>query len=557
MVSVPVTPRVPATPAAIALSDLSNVDPLDFLAKGLEAGLGTGSASAFVVDPHDEMFGAKGDAKAFKYCTVSQTNVAYDTIGVSRYTFTSADIGKRMWLATQAGGGVRTIVAVNAGKAVVDEPAPSWYGDGSGQPIVFGTDDTDAIDAALQYAQDLMLPLADITANALTDDSWFTQGATVQLRSGHAYACFNSSARQASGKRGAIVKPRRVALLGSGPGTAILIPPGNYGHGICNASTTTLTDFAQVGNFSLYCFGDMQPAACLDAINFYIPGNTYQWVDAMNRFRDMVIFSPARDGIFMQGRGETILENINILYAGRFGVHFNHFDDYVCKRVNTGGSRKTGIRVESSPAGKWENCKSFYSGALGDTVSNPGGTDADGKAPPLETHQANCANWHLLSDNDFNGRCSFVNCEGQESRGSSWVIESPNNIFTNCKAADPGRAGLGPDTGRPTIVTGFHIAGRFAHGNSFTNTIAIPELGEGLSANWGAATSIVYIDGLTSGKGPQNTKGDIVTLESFVKGSDGTTHTGLNLNGGSLVQGGGTSNTKNTKLKVNGVAVCT
>jgi hypothetical protein len=396
------------------------------------------------------------------------------------------------------------------------------------------------------------------------------------------------------------------------------VKPNTYGHVICNENPGTgQVDFLTISNLTLFCNRDWQPTLPevdqSDGVHLEISPDTNQYAkgSAYNRVQHVHVFSAQRDGFMFAGNGESVIADICSMNAGRYGMFFNALIDSVIIRANAGSSGKTGMRIYRSGTCHFIGCKSFFNGS-------GGGTDA-----------ADSANWYLGADQMRNGSTYLTSCEGQESRGSSWVIDSGMNVLNGCLALDPGRDNSllmpGGISNLPLVIAGFHLRGVEARLNRFSDCVAQPSLGlwqigtftgsisgttmnvtaiqqgslgvgqlvvgPGVAlgtritaappagtplphnytvsisqtvasqtlriSNWGFGQNAVHIDGVDgSGAGPQVNRGDIYTFQSTTN-SGGTIDPGTTYRSGFGPKGGaGTSNAKNTGLRVDGVA-CT
>jgi hypothetical protein len=482
----------------------------------------------FVVDVHD--FGAKGDAVSAGDGVVANGN----TLSSASYTFTAADVGKELWIDNTA----RSIQSVSNGVATFN---PGGASNGSSVAWLAGTDDTAAIASAISHAEGMNGVVGAQTSSGGFTSGGLPQGATVQLRSGYGYMVSNSQTSFNGGTPGCIVLPRRVGFQGSGDGfytTAIHVKPNSYGHAICNQNPgpNGYVDFLTISNLVVFCNGGWSPGQ-LDGVHLEIAFNGYNKVDACNRVQHVQVYDARQDGFMFAGRGESVFEDISSQFAGRYGMFFNGLSDTTVIRANAGGAQKTGMRIYRCGACRFIGCKAFFSGASG-------GTDP-----------ADSANWHVSADDTRNGLAYFTNCEGQESRGSSWVIESGLNIFDAVVAADPGRVTNPPlDTGTlPSPIAGFHLRGANARMNTFCGCEVHPSVAIFNAQNWGHAGDAVHIDDFQSASGgPQANRGDIYTFVPTTN-PDGTTLAGINYPAGSGPKGGpGTTNGKNTLLRVDG-----
>ena len=479
MVAEPVSPnyKIPTTTAGVMAQDRALKQLIGIVDAKLFA---LEQASTCTIDPH--AYGAKGDAISYRNGVVSNGT----TFSIPGFTFTADRIGQNAWIE----GNLRTIVDVVDGNAILS----SAVSNGSSKQYLIGTDDTQAFEAAMQVASSINLLVG---TGASSESSWsggMPAGAVVRLRSGRAYIVCNTQARYDAGKLGAITVPRRCGLIGEAAGqTHIHLAPGNIGHGICNAGAAVSgggwDDFMQLGNFSLFCNGGFQTSACLDGVHFKAAFNNYFKVDNFMLMANIRVFDSYRDGFYISGRGEGVYFNIFSEWAARYGIFIDGYMDsrfFVC---NSGGSKKTGIRINRSAAIHMTNCKSFYSGASG------GSTPED------------CANFALLADSWLNGQVVLTGCESQECRGSGFYIKSGINQLIGCLSSDPSRAALTASGALPAVRAGFHIAAAASGtGNSnytvFSGCYHRPSLTLNYSnpdASMYSGTHAVYIDSNVKG----------------------------------------------------------
>lgn len=452
-----------------------------------------------VIDPHD--YGAKGDAVSLLRAVIS---VDKTQVTDSQYTFKAADVGKTVWIDTgwQTNGETRTIASINAGAAVFNTPS-SVSGT---RTVLFGTDDTLAIEAAFEAAATVMLDVKQLGTGA-DAVSWggIPVGGNVRLRSA-GYIVKNTQARYDAGKIAAIMVPRHCGLEGEGMGqTAIYVAPGNVGHGIANAGAGLVAlagdEKITMRGFSLYCMRGLQGAQALDGIYFATSMGNYTNVDAFSKLSDIQVYQARRHGFFIKGRGECIFDSLWAMNCENAGYMIDGIQDSRFNLCNAGGNGWCGFYVEASASSCFSNCKSFYNGASG-------GTD-----------RAKCANWFISDDQHSyrKGSTIYVGCESQESRGSGWYIIGGLCQFSGCLSSDPKRFGGAP---WPDICAGVHI-----DGNGSNNVFDGFYIRAALGLDWGSTTEqhyggdyALYIGqnaywGVDSRGGPRNNKGNIYTLE--------------------------------------------
>ena len=478
-----------------------------------------------VIDPHD--YGAKGDAVSLPGASVAGD---YLTVTHSKYTFTSDDVGKTLWVAGgwQDNGHSRTVASVVGGAAVLDSTLPV----SGSRYALLGTDDTEAIQAAFDAAETIMLTVAPST-NDSTGNGIPTGGAVVLRQGG--YIVKNTQANYDAGKLGAIRIPRRCSLFGQGQGsTAIYTAPGNVGHTIANkgASTLAADEKITLANFSIYGLRDIQGAQCGNAIHYATGMGGYSQVDSYSQMYNINIHGARGSGIYLKGRGECFFYNINVVYACQYGYDLQTTQDVRFVMCNAGGCYWSGFHIYDAASSAFTGCKSFYNGSNG--VDDPEKT----------------CNWYVGDANHsyLKGTCIFTSCEAQESRGSSWVIKGGLNQFVSCLASDPKRSIGSSGEAYPTVRAGVHL-----YGNGSNNVFAGFYVRAAVGMDWGGSTEnhaggdyAVYIDynadANAKKNGPRGNKGTIYTLEPSVYGV-------------SKLGGAGISNGKNTALSIDGVAL--
>lgn len=469
------------------------------------------------IDPH--VYGAKGDAIAAVDGALTGTQLSSAT-----YQFTADDVGKLCFINENE----RTIASVSGGVATLS----SAVYNGTNFRWLMGTDDTLAIEAAMVAAKTIGVDFASGSVSESGRWGSIPFGGTVHLRAGHGYLVRNTQARYDAGKQGAISVPRRCSLKGGGIAqTHIYLAPGNIGHGVCNANSGVngggWDDFMTLADFSLFGNHDLQPAGCLDGIHFNAAFNNYLKVDNFMFMQNIRVFEPKRNGFYISGRGEGVYLNLFVYSAFNHGFHITGHMDSRFAYCNAGGCQKTGFYIEKSANDHFTNCKSFYNGA-------GGGTD-----------MKECANFALVADSYLNGQVVMTSCESQEARGSGFYIASGLNQLTSCLSADAGRVPIGGDP-RPAVMAGFHIAQvNTAHQNAKHNMFIDCVVRPSLTLDYNnannpavyAGTHAVYIDDYCLGN-----KGNIWTFENaaYTVAKTGGT---------------GTTNGKNTGLKVDSVAL--
>lgn len=477
------------------------------------------------IDPHMPPFNAKGGAVGEADGVVSGGT----TFSSAKYTFTSADIGKIIYIA----GVATTIASISGASAVLTDSLSN----GSGKQWFCGWDDTAAIQAAITAAKTWGASVGSGASSSGSAGGAMAWGGMVQLRP-TGYLIKNSQADYDGGKLGALVVPRRVTIRGHGiAATHLYLGIGNIGHGICNENQNGYDDFIQMSGFSLWCNGGYQPSGCLDGIRHYAAFNGYQKIDTFSRYSDIMVMEAKRDGFYFSGRGEMIIENLMAQWCSRYGLFFDGLLDSRVTHCNSGGAQYAGIKINRCANVHFTNCKSFYSGASGGTAIG------------------DCANWYVTADQPRNGYCFFTSCEGQEARGSNWVIESGYNQLIGCIGSDPSRDPLGGATGRPTVRASFHL--RLNGGtNAYSTHLSACRGGPSLTI-WDASphggTHLLYVD-----SGVTRCSGDVWSFDDvlYEDANNRTTTDGSNGTAGAVKGGAGTTSGNNLNLSADGVA-CT
>lgn len=477
---------------------------------------------------YPEQFGAYGDAVGSHDGVIS--GASFDQFSSAAFSFTDDYVGASLWFDTT----LRTITGVSSGVATF---TPPHSGTATNQLWLAGHDDTVAIQAALTAARDVQGEFAETAGGT---NGLIISGGVCVLRAGKAYIVSNSQTSYNAGRLSALIVYRRTDFVGSGmvaSRSALCLAPNSYGHMIANSNPgIAYTDFVSIGRISLFGYQEWSPNA-LNGIHWHVAFDGYDKVDPFNRFYDIDCFRMKQDGFYFQGRGELIVENCLSSNSGRYGYYFNGQVDYKVNNCNAGGSSKTGFRIYSSGAGHYVNCKSFYSGSGGAAV------DAD------------CCNWYINADQMRNGGAHFTQCEGQESRGSSWVIDNAGFCTLDaCQGLDPARAGLNSGT-LPTVRAGFHLKSAGCCQNTFIGCIAAPSVAlYNATNNWGLATDAVYIEGVdANGAGPQSNRGTIYTFTPVINPAGGYDQ-GIQYRSGYGARGGaGFTNGRHTYLYVDGL----
>lgn len=496
------------------------------------ANLGGGGSAAAINVFTPEQFGGKGNTVGQNDGVIS--GGSFNQFSSPTFVFTSSYVGSFLWFDTTD----RTITSVSAGIATF---SPAASGAATGVQWVAGADDTVAIQAALDAAAAVQ---GDTVENAGGINGLIMSGGVCQLAAGKAYTISNSQASYTGGKLSCLQVTRRTDFRGSGVAawrSALVLRPNSYGHMISTHQPTSpsldFVDFVAIGNMALYGYQAWSPNA-LDGIYWVVDFNGYDSGDTFNRFYDISVNRATQNGFTFGGRGETLMDRLQSTNNGQYGFNIGGQSDYSMTECNAGGNNLTGFRIHSS-GGQYINCKSYFNGA-------GGGTDDD-----------NSANWAITADQMLNGGVNCVGCSGQESRGSSWVIDNAGLCsFSNCEGLDPGRisGNLGNGT-VPTVCAGIYIKNAGGCQNLFDNFYVGPSVANFLSNNWGQATNCVQIDGVDgNGSGPQLNAGTIFTFQPTINGGGGY-DPGIKFRPGFGYTGGaGFTNGRNTQLYVNGIA---
>jgi hypothetical protein len=324
--------------------------------------------------------------------------------------------------------------------------------------------------------------------------------------------------------------PRRCALIGGGVGPAqsvISVAPDSYGHGVANEQTLAFDDYNTIANLTIEGFKGLGSANGLDGLYLYIAFNGYSNVDAWTNVFDVTVQGFKRNGVYINGRGEGVFRNVRANSNGQYGFHIERSMDSKWIECNAGGNSKTGFRVEATSSAMFAQCKSYYNGSAGGTS------------------YADCANWHIVSDDGKNAAGIYTSCESQESRGSGFVFEGAGLVVLNgCTASMFGRTAQGSGT-RPDICSGYHFKDGIVPAQHIT--VANCRLDGGTYfADWGYGTNGVHLDAGTTG-----------VHGNFEIGPYAPYSSSLNIapNSYGPVGGAGATNGLNTRLRVNGVAL--
>lgn len=497
-----------------------------------------------VIDPHDPLYGAVGDGQYGLDATITGGN----TCVVTNYKLSDYYVGKNFWCAA-IGVAPRTITAVNVGG---DRKVFTFSGaaapDSSNQGWMIGTDDTAALQKALDYARYSADSVFDVNGNWLSggyvgDDATqnlrsYSIGRVVVLRSGRNYLVSNGSASYAGGKTAALWVSRRTGLVGPSFGKAtIMTAPGLYGDIIANrnsrvldgtgAATQAYFDFATIGGFKIYGsrgFGGIANAQ--DGLHLQTSFNGYLDTDPHIDLFDLFITQCAGTGLFARGRGEWLMHQIRTHECSLYGTHLQRLVDSSLQQSSMGGNSKTGLKVESCANLRVNDVKSWFSGKAGGT------------------NEEDSANIHVVADQRLNGKTIFTAVEAQESRGSGIIIDNAGDmIWRSSRVQDAGQTANGLGTGTtPTIRAGVQVKNVGA--SQIDLDIRVEAAVRGFSTPNFQGSHALHIDGSAFGN-----FGRIETQQDLA-------YTGRSgIADGAKIGGIGVSNGSNTRIAVDGAAL--
>lgn len=491
------------------------------------------AAGAMYIDPRS--YGAKFNAAYVTDGVITNG----DTFASASYSFPPDLVGTTVWI---NGANARTVTAVDivGGRGVLRFTPTAT--NGTARTALVGNDDTAAIKAAFDAAEIYSVFVGLGTTQDNASSFPFPVGGVVVLPAGRACLVSNSQADFDAGKTACIEVPRRCGLVGAGGpySSHIYLAPGTVGHGVNNKgmSASSWDDFIIMRNFSIFCNGGWSPGQ-LDGLRYHVAFNNYAKVDVFTRIQAVMVFDSNRDGFYISGRGENIYEDLVAVWPNRHGFFIDGTMDSRFTYCMSSGAKRAGIRINKSANIHMTNCKSFYSGASGGSVPS------------------DCVNWWITADQARNGLVFLTTCEGQESRGSSFLIESGYNIFNGCIATDPSRAGL---TGGalPTVRAGFEVrqgsgdqSGCHPIANTFIGCVTGPSVGIFAAQPHGGTHALFINGGSTTGN-----RGDIYTFPGAVyQDSGGVTTDGSNGTAGAKVGGNASNNATNTLLQIDRVAL--
>lgn len=496
-----------------------------------------------LLDPHAPPFNAKGDAHFAKNCSIAGGD---NTITVPGYVFTSANIGQDvysdMWFGkrsiTAVAPGLDTTKMVVSGGALGSSPA-------SNKVVTFGTDDTDAIQAALDACA--FTATGAYVGDPTSGGGNLTMGRGIMLRSGRRYLISNPQAKFNAGRLSALTQHRRTGIFGPGSMMAgFIFAPNSYGDIIANKNAraydtngglpATYCDFMMAQGFHIHGCRGLGQSNALDAILWNVSFEGYQLIDAWNTIDDVFVYEAPRDGFNLKGRGEFRGIGLRTSDAGRNGLRCDGIVDSAFVASSFGGSSRAGVYILTSANTRFDNIKAWYSGKTASTV-------------PEET-----ANYVLVADQPANGLVSLVNCEAQEARGSSFYMQNSGfNTMRGCRAQDPGRRpGIGALSAGvfPEIRAGLHMVGAGCRENDidlFVQSAVSYFDGQRATTNdYFNGSHGLYIDGDVTGN-----RGSVEVMSEIKY----TGRRQAEIPDGAPLGGAGVANGKNTRLKFNGAAL--
>lgn len=440
---------------------------------------------------------------------------------------------------------LRTIIGVTSdGKALLN---PAGYGSTGINWRIRGQDDTPFFQAFINACSPDYDPnnLANVFAEPVRDlNGPLKFGKVGLLTPGGVYPVTNSAAQYGAGKLSCLEARRRISIttIGIGEHTATIVAsPGTYGHVLSNKiSASDFPDFVQLSNFTISGDGGFSPNG-LNGLHWETPYGNYSKVDPYTRFYNLRVERAKVHGYYFEGKGEVKIRDCDAFNCGGYGMFLTGQYDVSVIGGQFGANSLTGFRVDSPGPIQVTGIKSFFNGGGG------GSNDED------------CANIVLecLTGDTLVGDGFLTNFQCQESRGCGLVVKIRNcQIYGQIQ--DPNRSTIGSPTGRPTVKAAIYLKGGYACNNDF-KVLVDPALTRYATPNWPADTNIIYIDGdstfnPTNG-GPQNNFGDIDYPIDFIMPGN-TVRQGIQFTGtGTPFSGGGTVNGKNTRLKINGVAL--
>jgi hypothetical protein len=481
------------------------------------------------IDPHLPPYNAKGDAIRGRDGTTDGTN----RLSVPNYIFKTSDVGKTIWV--DVAGSARTIIAIGgAGDPNACTVSGGVLGAGSSRAYLFGTDDTAALQAALDAAS---YPLRGGYVGAATQSLRAdVRGRVVKLRSGYSYLVSNSQASFDGGKTAALFLRRRTGLCGESlyAQSEIVLAPGSVGDAVSNElaraalannASAAYVDFCTVGNLSLHGMRGMglSPNA-KSGLMFYPAYNGYLDTDPCNGAFNIWSSGFTEHGFYFGGRGEMICWGLRGADNLNYGLYLNGLVDSSISHSSFGGNRKTGVRVNRSANCRLTDIKAWYSGISG-------GID-----------EKDCANFVFEADQAANGKVLAVNLDAQESRGSGFVIDNSGHNVIKGRCQDPGQQnGLNGAT-LPTVRAGVVLKSAGCVENDLD--IRVEAGVRAFNAPNFTGSNAIYVDASAANNfGRVNAQLDLVYT-----GRSGVTD-------GAKLGGAGVSNGSNARLKVDDVAL--
>jgi parallel beta helix pectate lyase-like protein len=223
---------------------------------------------------------------------------------------------------------------------------------------------------------------------------------------------------------GNILIPNHVRLVGQGPGTVLKAVSGTTG-----AMIALLADhnrFVEVSDLRID--GDGQTVTGISIVQNDVSNDEYS--DGMGSFKSLFIHECGVDGMYFDGRGENITQNVRIRDCTRYGINCESVDNDFAN-IMVGGCGSAGFRCDSSN-NRFTNCKAFYCGLV---------TPANGHGF-----------WFNAGGGHSN---TVVNCEAQDNNAHGFYCQDFSRVqFIGCLADsnNAGHAGAADQNG-----DGFHF----------------------------------------------------------------------------------------------------
>ena len=92
----------------------------------------------------------------------------------------------------------------------------------------------------------------------------------------------------------------------------------------------------------------------------FIKSSIYKEQDAKHRYKNVKIYDCKGGGMYIEGRGESHFDNININRCDAYGMHLNSYDNWL-NNISVGESGEEGIKITTSNC-RFVNCKSWMNG---------------------------------------------------------------------------------------------------------------------------------------------------------------------------------------------------